>query len=290
MFKKIVNKILPLAVATVALINPVSVQAADIAVVPPAGQAYGAHEIWAHNEMGQSFVASTTQVKAGFYVIYSPQSAALMAPNASITQLFAKLYDGEGIDSTKLLKSTAFTVDTIQNGFLDVDYAAAGITLVSGNKYTLGITSPDNRGWIVPSVCDYLNLDASGQPTGAYADGHPFFNGVMVTDETGICDNAFHVIDVAGGVPPTVSPTPTPSPTSTPSPIVQKTLKKVDKVGVIKKITPLYLVVNKTTLYLTPTAVIKLNYYPSLSVGLKINYKGYKNADGSVTATFIEVK
>ncbi len=292
MFAKLIKKISILGILISTPFLPTIANAADITVIPPAGQPYGAHEIWAHSEMGQSFIASGVEVKAGFYVVYSPESAAVMAPNAPMTQLNANLYEGEGIDSARLLNTTSFTVDTTQNGFLDVDYVGVRVTLVPGNIYTLGITSPDNRGWIVPSVCDFQNLDASGQPTGAYINGHPFFQGVMVTDETGICDNAFHVVDTAGGVPLTASPSPTPmpTPTPTPTPTVKKTLKKVDKSGVIKEITPLNLLVNKTTVYLTPTTEIKLNYYPSLSVGLKINYKGYKNVDGSVTATFIEVK
>lgn len=265
------------------------VNAADIIIEPAAGQPYGAHEIWANGEIGQSFIAQAADVKAGMLVTYSPESAAVMAPNAPITQIYAKLYEGEGIDNAKLLHTTVFTVDTTQQGFLDVDYAASGIQLVPGNKYTLGITSPYNRGWLSPSVCDYSNV--SVQPTGMYTDGHPFLHGLIILDETGICDNAFHVLGTTPKPSPMTTPTPTPVPTIvTPTPIEKKEMKKVDKVGIITGLAGASIVVHKTIINITSDTVLKLNYKPALAVGMKINYKGYMQRDGSVLATFIEVK
>lgn len=291
---------MPLAFVLLSLMVVRQAHAADIVVAPQPGVAYGAHELWAHSEMGQSFVAQAADVRAGFYVIYSPESAAIMAPNAPVTKLVASLYAGEGMEPAKLLNTANFTVDTTQQGFVDVDYAAAGIKLQPGVTYTLGISSPDNRGWIVPSICDFQNLDANGQPTGAYLDGHPFFRGTMVVNESGICDNAFHALDLAASVSPTPSVTPVPTPALTPAPTLaptpaptaKKPAKKVtvEKTGVIAEVGVNYIVVDGIRVYITAATEIKLEYYPELASGQLVSYKGWKNTDGTVTAVKIEVK
>lgn len=281
------KKILPLAVLVGTFINVHPVMAADVVVMPQAGQPYGAHEVWAHSEMGQSFVAPSAKAKGGLYVQYDSLSAALGAPNAPTTQVIANLYDGEGLNSGKLLQSATFTIDTTTKGFLDVDYSAMGINLVPGNTYTLGLSSPNNRGWIVPSVCDYT----SAQPTGAYTSGHPFFNGTIVLNETGICDNAFHVLDMTA--PAVVTPAPASAlaqtATSDQSEDSSKA-KKVEGKGVITEVGASWIVVKGVTVQIDSQTVIKLNDNTSLAVGQKAEYKGTKNTDGSVSARKIEVK
>lgn len=291
MLKNIGKITLVLSLVVISGFAAAAARAADIVVLPP-NQPAGSHEIWMHSEMGQSFVAEATDVKGGFWVEYLPEAAAIMPPNDPITQVFVNLYRGEGIDAANLIHQTSFMVDTTTKGFLDVDYSGAGIKLVPGSMYTIGITSPYNRGWIIPSVCDFQNLDASGQPSGAYTLGHPFFNGQIVIEETGICDNAFHMIDAAAVVTPTPAlPTPTFTPTPTPTPTVSITSKKVELKGTVKQVGASSIVVNTTTVYLTPATVIKFNYRgTSLTVGQRVQVKGYKNSDGSVTAIAIEVK
>lgn len=281
--KHILSKgILPVAAALVFGASPVL--AADTIVAPVAGQPYGAHEIWAHSEMGQSFVAEATNVKGGFFVGYSPESAALMAPNAPVTDMVVRLYQGEGLDPANKLHESVLSVDTTQNGFLDIDYAASGVTLTPGGKYTIGISSPYNRGWIVPSVCDYSGV----QPTGAYAAGHPFFQGQMVTDETGICDNGFHMIDQANA--PVITPTPTHEVTPTPAPSYTVTTKKAEFKGKITAAGTDSITVGALVVHVTPTTIINFNYQSGFLIGQFVLGKGFKNSDGSVTATKLEVK
>lgn len=300
MIKQLSKKIISIGLVASFSFLATPVKAADIVVVNPVGQQAGAHEIWVHSEMGQSFVAEAANVIGGFWVEYSPEAAALTPPNAPVTQINVNLYEGEGIDAAKKLYSQAFMVDTNTKGFLDVNFANAGIQLVVGNTYTLGISSPDNRGWMIPSVCDFINLDASGQPSGAYLLGHPFFNGQITVEESGICDNAFHMLDTMAAAPtptpvivtPTPTPvaTPTPTPVATPTPVVTNTGKKVELKGIISSVDYSSIVVKGTTVYITPSTVIKLNYQPSLEVGQKVQVKGRMNIDGTVTALKIEVR
>lgn len=286
MFKDTFKKALLVAVAFSSFFITSSAKASDIVVMPPTGQPYGAHEIWANGEIGQSFVAPAANVSAGFYVKYDAVSASLMAPNAPTTQMIANLYEGEGIDQAKLLNSTVISVDTTTNGFLDVNYVTSGVSLIPGNMYTLGLLSPYNRGWVVPGVCDYT----ASPLVGTYTSGHPFFYGQIVLDETGICDNAFHVVDLT---PVVVSPTPTPTsvptvtPTVTPSPV--STGKKTEGKGLITVVNSDSIVVNSVVVKFTSSTVVILNYNSTFVVGRKAEYKGFKNTDGSVTATKIEM-
>lgn len=290
------NLILPAALlAGLLSISPSQVQATTLVVAPDPAIPAGAHEIYAHSQMGQSFVAESTQAQVGFLVNYDAASAAVSAPNAPVANLVTTIYSGEGFTATPLGEITTI-VDTTTNGFVDFNLASAGITLTPGATYTLGM-SIDNRGWINPSACTY---SVGAQPTGAYDLGHPFFKSQITLDETGICDNSFHVIDLAPVVPvvtptpvpvvPVVTPTPVPIvPVVTPAPIVN-TGKKVDVKGIISSVSSDSITVNGVIVRITATTKIELNDARALKVGQKVNYKGTKNTDGSVTASYIEVK
>jgi hypothetical protein len=98
-------------------------------------------------------------------------------------------------------------------GYLDVDYAAAGVFLVPGRMYTIVLDDDGQAvypqgisGWVVSSVADWASgtgqpvTDESGAvvgylPYGAYPDGHPILQGLLYADDAGIGDNAFHVVD-----------------------------------------------------------------------------------------------
>lgn len=270
----------PVAVACSLLFGAAPVFAADVVVVPPDVTTAGGHEVWAHSEMGQSFKAQASSAKGGFYVWYSPESAALGAPNAPVTDMTVSVYAGETLDPAQRLHSAVVHTDSQANGFMDVDFAAAGITFVPGNTYTIGVSSQD-RGWIVPSVCDFTTI----QPTGAYADGHPFFQGAITVNETGICDNAFHMVDT--GV---VSPTPTPTVSPTPTPDYTVTTKKMEFNGTILAVQHNVLTVGKYTVYITPTTKVNYNYAPGFMTGQRVHVKGWKNSNGTVTAAFVEVR
>ncbi len=263
--KKVKLLIIALAIASLEVILPSVAYAADIVVAPAPGSTYGGHEIWAHSEMGQSFVAIANNVKAGFWVEYSPSSA-LLPPNAPETILTISLYGGENLDPDNLLNQQNVIVNSDQLGFLDVDYAALGIQLEVGHIYTLGISSLDNRGWIIPSVCD----NKVNKPTGIYTDGHPFLNGQIVIDETGICDNAFHVIDSTIGY--TV------------------TNKKVEIKGEISEIGENWIYVKRSKVYFDTNTIIVWNDNSVFELSQVVQVKGYRNTDGTVTASYIELK
>ena len=116
-----------------------------------------------------------------------------------------QLLAGEGIGGTEL-DSRNITLTKPFMGFVDVDYAAAGISLVPGEKYTLLMTDISGQsypngvtGWVVPSVTD-LSTGAS-LPPGAYPDGRPILQGALVSNDAGIGDNAFEVLDTGATAP-----------------------------------------------------------------------------------------
>jgi hypothetical protein len=170
-----------------------------------------------HAPIGQTFKALASQVKAGIFIAdedsftnwlqqtypdLSPYPYAI-APSVTVK---VQLLHGEGVSGT-VLDSRNLTLNKPFMGFVDVDYAAAGVSLVPGNMYTLLMTDVSGQsyqngvtGWVVPAVHDY-NTGAN-QPPGAYADGLPILQGALVTDDTGIGDNAFEVLDVGGSTPP----------------------------------------------------------------------------------------
>lgn len=199
-YTPIMNKLL--ATATLVALSTQIVSAANIEfAVDPA--TLGGHALSAHGEVGQSFITPATDITAGIYLKYSAETAAVLGatnPNSTVT---VKLYSGENLAPENLVAMSEVAVDETQDGYLDLSYTGLSLDGI----YTLSVAQND-AGWVVPSVCSY---PADGQPTGVYADGHPFLQGNIVTDETGICDNLFHVIDpnyVAPVDPTPVDPTP----------------------------------------------------------------------------------
>jgi len=176
-----------------------------------------------HAPIGQTFVALASQTKAGLYIadqnsftnwlstVYPGQIQPGSYPYAIAPsiQLNIQLSEGEGLTGP-VLDSRNMTLTAPYMGFIDIDYAALGINLTVGQSYTLLVTDVSNlaypngvTGWVVPAV-----HDNSIQPTGAYLDGHPILQGSLVLNETGIGDNAFHVVDVtSSGYPPPQSST-----------------------------------------------------------------------------------
>lgn len=169
-----------------------------------------------HAPVGQSFVALAAQVKAGIFIAdedsftswlqqtYAglPPFPYAIAPSVTIR---VQLLAGEGIGGTEL-DSRNITLTKPFMGFVDVDYAAAGISLVPGQKYTLLMTDISGQsypngvtGWVVPSVTD-LSTGAS-LPPGAYPDGRPILQGALVSNVAGIGDNAFEVLDMGATAP-----------------------------------------------------------------------------------------
>lgn len=174
-----------------------------------------------HAPVGQSFIALAPQVRAGLYIadalsftnwlatVYPGQIQPgsypyAVAPSVNVN---IKLLQGEGGNGT-VLDSRNVTLAAPFMGFVDVDYAASGITLAVGQTYTLLMTDISNQsypngvtGWTVPAVHDFTVV----QPVGAYRDGQPILQGALVQDDTGIGDNAFHVMDT-GAQPPASTP------------------------------------------------------------------------------------
>lgn len=177
-----------------------------------------------HAPVGQTFVARAPWVKAGLYLadstsftnwlatIYPGQILPGSYPYAvapSIT-VNVKLLTGEGATGT-VLDSTDLTLTAPFMGFVDIDYSVLGIELRVGDSYTLLVSDISGQaypngvvGWVVPAVSDYST--GASLPPGAYPGGHPILQGTLITNEAGIGDNAFHVIDLYPGdttTPPT---------------------------------------------------------------------------------------
>lgn len=172
-----------------------------------------------HAPIGQSFKALVPYVKAGIFIadqqsftawlniIYGGLPPYPYAVSPSVT-VNVKLLQGEGV-SGAVLDSRDLTLVKPYMRFVEVDYASSGVTLVPGNKYTLLMTDISAHaypsgvtGWVVPAVHDYST--GASLPPGPYADGKPILQGALVTNDAGIGDNAFEVLDAQSGtaVPP----------------------------------------------------------------------------------------
>jgi hypothetical protein len=170
-----------------------------------------------HAPIGQSFKAVAAQVRAGIFMADQesftnwllqtypglPPYPYAVAPSVTVK---VQLLDGEGVNGA-MLDSRTLTLTKPYMGFVEVDYAAAGLSLAPGHQYTLLVTDISGHsypsgvtGWVVPAVHDFTT-GASLAP-GAYADGRPILQGALVTSDAGIGDNSFAVLDVAGSTPP----------------------------------------------------------------------------------------
>jgi hypothetical protein len=170
-----------------------------------------------HAPIGQSFKALASSVKAGIFIADEdsfttwlsqtypglPPFPYAVAPSVTVK---VQLLQGEGVNGA-VLDSRNLTLSKPFMGFVEVDYAAAGVNLITGNTYTLLMTDISGQsypngvtGWVVPSVHDYST--GASLPPGAYADGLPILQGALVTDDAGIGDNAFEVLDIGGSTPP----------------------------------------------------------------------------------------
>ena len=166
-----------------------------------------------HAPVGQTFVAKAAKVKAGLYIadqtsftnwlatVYPGQIQPGSYPYAVAPRLVVnvKLMAGAGTGGA-VLHSQDLVLNAPMMGFVDVDYAAAGVTLTVGGSYTLLVSDISGQaypngvvGWVVPSVTD-LSTGAA-LPPGAYPAGQPILQGSLVTQDAGIGDNAFHVVD-----------------------------------------------------------------------------------------------
>lgn len=210
--QSLLASLLSLAALT-SITAPASAGSTDISY-PPATPS-GGHD-FNHAPVGQSFTAQAAKVKAGLYLADETSfsgGAGYPYTVAPSIRTNVKLINGEGTSGT-VLDSRDITLTAPYKGFVYVDYAAAGITLNVGSLYTLLVTDISSvaypssmTGWIVPSVHDYST--GASLPPGAYTGGLPILQGALVTNDAGIGDNAFSVIDLNGtGGGTTPPPTP----------------------------------------------------------------------------------
>ena len=182
-----------------------------------------------HSPVGQTFTAMASNVRGGIYLadetsftewlatVYPGQIAPgsfpyAVAPSVTVN---LRLLEGEGVGGAVLYSDTR-TLAAPFSGFVEADFGAAGVALGVGNKYTLLLTDvssqayPDGvTGWVVPAVHDTAGqpvLDQNGNVVGyvsygAYYGGLPILQGTLYTNDAGIGDNAFEVIDNAPPVP-----------------------------------------------------------------------------------------
>ncbi len=169
-----------------------------------------------HAPIGQTFKALAPSVTAGIFIADEesftnwlketyPDLPPYPYAVASSVTVKVQLLDGEGVNGT-VLDSRVLTLNKPFMGFVEVDYAAAGLVLEPRHYYTLLMTDVSNQaypngvtGWVVPSVHDF---SSHSSPTpGAYPDGLPILQGILVTNDAGIGDNAFEVLDVDSNTP-----------------------------------------------------------------------------------------
>lgn len=204
---------------SLALLSPAAFAGTTDLQYPPSASS-GGHD-FNHAPIGQSFIARAAKIKAGIYLSDAQSFQSAFAPTASpypyavasTLTVTARLLVGEGSQGT-VLDSRTLTLNAPFGGYVEFDYAAAGIVLSVGSPYTLLLTDASGQaypngvtGWIVPSVNDFSSGATS--PPGAYLDGHPILQNVVVINDAGIGDNAFEVIDLAPG---TTTPPPPPPP------------------------------------------------------------------------------
>ena len=181
----------------------------------PPSPTSGGHD-FNHAPVGQTFVAKAANVKAGLYVNGSNATGYISTT--------LKLYAGATTTGTPLYSEVrTFTAPFAD--FMDVDYRAKGVVLVPGNTYTLLVTDNEPRagvtGWVVPSLVDFNQVGSDGLSPGAYASGQPILQGQIVTNDRGIGDNAFHVIDLtpSSSTQPVTPPPVVKPPVTTPPPV-----------------------------------------------------------------------
>lgn len=249
-----------------------------------------------HAPIGQSFTALAPSVKGGLFIadgvtftnwlagIYPGQIQPVPYPPVlSSLVIQIELLEGEGVAGQRLDVRTVMVTQPFM-GFLDVDYAAAGVVLVPGSQYTILLTDVSDQtylngvtGWIVPAVHDYST--GSPLPPGAYADGRPILQGALVLDDAGIGDNAFEVLDVAG------SATPPPPPPSSPSCTKPRGAKGSKGKGTVTAVGPGYIVVKSRRIdFAACTTMHYGGYATAPAVGDRVEWQGYVQSDGSVMA------
>ena len=138
------------------------------------------------------------------------------------------------------------------------------LVVTTNGLYTTGQWVPSNTG---THVSEFSCADIT---TGAYTDT---VIACTYGCNLGACNPAPVVV-------PTVTPTPAP---------IASTGKKVESKGIINSVNSDSIIVGGSVLRVLPETVVKYNEVTDFAVGLKVQYKGIRNTDGSVSLTSIEV-
>ena len=245
-----------------------------------------------HAPIGQSFKALASRVKAGIYIadgnsftnwlatIYPGQIQPGSYPYTitSPIKVRVELLQGEGVGGG-VLHSRTIDLNYPFSGFLEFDYAAVGITLDPGQQYTLLVTDVSGQtypngvtGWIVPSVHDF-NTGAS-LASGAYPDGRPILQGALMTDDAGIGDNAFDVLDVGSSSPPISNAC-----------IRPKGTKASKGKGIVAAVGENYIMINSKHIdYASCTSMHYGGYSTAPVVGDRVEWQGFVEANGNIMA------
>jgi hypothetical protein len=202
----------PTAVLLVFACNLARAGSADLLYPPVSSSGHDFN----HAPIGQSFKALAATVKGGVFIADEGSFTAWLQqtyptlppyPYAIAPSLMIRvdLLQGEGVGGA-LLDSRVIALAKPFMGFVEVDYAAAGVGLVVGNTYTVLMTDVSGQsypngvtGWVVPAVFDYST--GAALPPGAYKDGQPILQGAVVGNDAGIGDNSFKILDVGGTGP-----------------------------------------------------------------------------------------
>jgi len=217
------------ATVTLAMLATETAIAADLSFPPESSAGHDFN----HAPVGQTFTAVASHVHGGLFLadetsftqwlstVYPGQIVPGSYPYAVAPSVTVRvdLLAGEGSNGA-VLHSITRTLTAPFFGFVDVDYGGAGVVLTVGAQYTLLLSDVSGQsypqgvtGWVAPSVTDATPgmgepvSDSNGNivgylPYGAYYGGLPVIQGVLVTQDAGVGDKAFQVIDQDTTPPP----------------------------------------------------------------------------------------
>jgi hypothetical protein len=230
--------------------------------------------------VGRNFIVINGGLNAADHVFYTPTAAGTTFFGGVTTFLTGEYVTFTGtVDAIGSVSATSMSVypkvtfvGVLANAQVGTVYPSINLLVTGTTPFTVGASG-------VP-------MGMSISPTGVLS-GTPTTEGtstitLSATDGIGNTGTAIVTIVV------------TPAPVVTPPPTYTSTGVKVDAKSTIASynaVTGIMTAANGAVLRITPSTKVILNNGAKLSsVGVRVQYKGLKNTDGSVTVSQIEVK
>jgi hypothetical protein len=232
------------------------------------------------NGTNATLVAGTVYTDAGATCVDNVDTTCSVNSASTVNTATAGIYtvtysatDAAGNVATPVVRTV--TVTPVPDTTAPVITMIGGnVSLVAGTPYTdAGATCTDNKDLTCTVVkTSTVNTATAGTYTVTY----------RATDAAG---------NVATPVVRTVTVTPVVIVTPPPTTGVVSTGVKVEGTNkIITAISATTINIGTLVIRLTPTTVVQLNNGKPLKVGDRIEYKGVKNTDGSITATIVKIQ